>query len=148
MLSPYNKNEQYLLYICNQIEKLVVMRHCIRYFLIILLSVLLYDGTVQAAGVSCTSKNNNTEQCFLSQAPTMLQQIIHNSNHFLSTPLFMDNVDRTQVPNNRSISLLLNYSRVQWLTNSTAGNQLLHSSLHLMPDPFYYYIIELRKIII
>lgn len=30
------------------------MKQCIKYFMIILLGVLLYDGAAQAAGISCT----------------------------------------------------------------------------------------------
>ena len=46
------------------------MKQCIKYFMIILLGVLLYDGAAQAAGISCTLISNDSERCFLSQAPT------------------------------------------------------------------------------
>ena len=70
------------------------MKQCIKYFMIILLGVLLYDGAAQAAGISCTLISNDSERCFLSQAPTSHQQNIRNIyNHFSSMPLYMDNVD-------------------------------------------------------
>ena len=72
------------------------MKQCIKYFMIILLGVLLYDGAAQAAGISCTLISNDSERCFLSQAPTSHQQNIRNIyNHFSSMPLYMDNVDST-----------------------------------------------------
>lgn len=87
------------------------MKQCIKYLMIILLGVLLYDGAVQAAGISCTLISNDSERCFLSQAPTSHQQNIRNIyNHFSSMPLYMDNVDSTQVPGNKSFFILLNYS--------------------------------------
>ena len=54
------------------------MKQCIKYFMIILLGVLLYDGAAQAAGISCTLISNDSERCFLSQAPTSHQQNIRN----------------------------------------------------------------------
>lgn len=91
------------------------MKQCIKYFMIILLGVLLYDGAAQAAGISCTLISNDSERCFLSQAPTSHQQNIRNIyNHFSSMPLYMDNVDSTQVPGNKSFFILLNYFRMYW----------------------------------
>lgn len=59
------------------------MKQCIKYFMIILVGVLLYDGAAQAAGISCTLISNDSERCFLSQAPTSHQQNIRNIyNHF------------------------------------------------------------------
>ena len=46
------------------------MRQCIKYFMIVLLGVLLYDSVAQAAGISCTFIRNDEERCILSQAPT------------------------------------------------------------------------------
>ena len=54
------------------------MKQCIKYFMIILLGVLLYDGAAQAAGISCTLISNDSERCFLSQAPTSHQQNIQS----------------------------------------------------------------------
>ena len=65
------------------------MKQCIKYFMIILLGVLLYDGAIQAAGISCPFMSNDNERCFLSQAPSSHQQIIRNIfNHFSSMPLY------------------------------------------------------------
>ncbi len=117
--------------------------------MIILLGVLLYDGAAQAAGISCTFIRNDNGRCVLSQAPTSHQQNIRNIyNHFLSTPLYIDNVDSTQVPGNKSVLLLLNYFRMYWLTDSPACNSLLHISFYAIPDPLSYYVFGLRKIII
>ena len=118
------------------------MKQCIKYFMIILLGVLLYDGAAQAAGISCTLISNDSERCFLSQAPTSHQQNIRNIyNHFSSMPLYMDNVDSTQVPGNKSFFILLNYFRMYWLADSPTSNPLLHPA-------FSYYVFGLRKIII
>ena len=125
------------------------MRQCIKYFMIVLLGVLLYDGAAQAAGISCTLISNDSERCFLSQAPTSHQQNIRNIyNHFSSMPLYMDNVDSTQVPGNKSVLLLLNYFRMCWLSDSSIGDSPLHTSFYPVPDPLSYYVFGLRKIII
>ena len=125
------------------------MKQCIKYFMIILLGVLLYDGAAQAAGISCTLISNDSERCFLSQAPTSHQQNIRNiCNHFSSMPLYMDNVDSTQVPGNKSFFILLNYFRMYWLADSPSSNPLLHSAFYPVPDPLSYYVFGLRKIII
>ena len=126
------------------------MKQCIKYLMILLLGVLLYDGAAQAAGISCTFiRNNDDERCILSQAPTSHQQNISNIyNRFLSTPLYIDNVDSTQVPGNKSVLLLLNYFRMRWLAESPACDSLLHASFYPVPDPLSYYIFGLRKIII
>ena len=125
------------------------MKQCIKYFMIILLGVLLYDGAAQAAGISCTLISNDSERCFLSQAPTSHQQNIRNIyNHFSSMPLYMDNVDSTQVPGNKSVLLLLNYFRMCWLSDSSIGDSPLHTSFYPVPDPLSYYVFGLRKIII
>ena len=47
------------------------MRQCIKYFMIVLLGVLLYGGAAQAAGISCTFIRNDEERCILSQAPLL-----------------------------------------------------------------------------
>ena len=114
------------------------MKQCIKYFMIILLGVLLYDGAAQAAGISCTLISNDSERCFLSQAPTSHQQNIR----------YMDNVDSTQVPGNKSFFILLNYFRMYWLADSPSSNPLLHSAFYPVPDPLSYYVFGLRKIII
>ena len=112
------------------------MKQCIKYLMILLLGVLLYDGAAQAAGIS-------------SQAPTSHQQNIRNIyNRFLSTSLYIDNVDSTQVPGNKSVLLLLNYFRMRWLAESPACGSLLHASFYPVPDPLSYYVFGLRKIII
>ena len=81
------------------------MKQCIKYFMIILLGVLLYDGAAQAAGISCTLISNDSERCFLSQAPTSHQQNIRNIyNHFSSMPLYMDNVTVHRCPATRVFS--------------------------------------------
>ena len=72
------------------------MRQCIKYFMIVLLGVLLYDSVAQAAGISCTFIRNDEERCILSQAPTTahkqdIRSILYD--HFSSIPLYMDNVD-------------------------------------------------------
>ena len=100
------------------------MKQCIKYLMILLLGVLLYDGAAQAAGISCTFiRNNDDERCILSQAPTSHQQNIRNIyNRFLSTPLYIDNVDRTQVPGNKSVRLLLNYCCMRRRAEAPAGH--------------------------
>lgn len=130
-------------------EKSSCMKQCIKYFIILLLGVLIYDGAAQAAGISCTFIRNDEEPYILSQAPTSHQQNIQNIyNHFLSTPLYMDNVDSTQVPGNKSVLLLLNYFRMHWQGDTPSCNSLLHASLYPVPDPLSYYVFGLRKIII
>ena len=127
------------------------MRQCIKYFMIVLLGVLLYDGVAQAAGISCTFIHNDEERCILSQAPTTthkqdIRSILYD--HFSSIPLYMDNVDSTQVPGNKSVLLLLSYFRMYWLADSPSSNPLLHSAFYPVPDPLSYYVFGLRKIII
>ena len=127
------------------------MKQCIKYFMIILLGVLLYDGAAQAAGISCTFIRNDEERCILSQAPTTthkqdIRSILYD--HFSSIPLYMDNVDSTQVPGNKSFFILLNYFRMYWLADSPSSNPLLHSAFYPVPDPLSYYVFGLRKIII
>ena len=126
------------------------MRQCIKYFMIVLLGVLLYDGAAQAAGISCTFIRNDEERCILSQAPTAHKQDIRSIlyDHFSSIPLYMDNVDSTQVPGNKSFFILLNYFRMYWLADSPSSNPLLHSAFYPVPDPLSYYVFGLRKIII
>ena len=102
------------------------MRQCIKYFMIVLLGVLLYDGVAQAAGISCTFIHNDEERCILSQAPTTthkqdIRSILYD--HFSSIPLYMDNVDSTQVPGNKSVLLLLSYFRMCWLSDSSVGER-------------------------
>ena len=113
------------------------MKQCIKYFMIILLGVLLYDGAAQAAGISCTLISNDSERCFR-----------NIYNHFSSMPLYMDNVDSTQVPGNKSFFILLNYFRMYWLADSPTSNPLLHPAFYPVPDPLSYYVFGLRKIII
>ena len=101
------------------------MRQCIKYFMIVLLGVLLYDSVAQAAGISCTFIRNDEERCILSQAPTTahkqdIRSILYD--HFSSIPLYMDNVDSTQVPGNKSVLLLLNYFRMCWLSDYFPGH--------------------------
>ena len=60
----------------------------------------------------------------------------------------MDNVDSTQVPGNKSVLLLLSYFRMCWLSDSSVGDSLLHTSFYPVPDPLSYYVFGLRKIII
>ena len=127
------------------------MRQCIKYFMIVLLGVLLYDSVAQAAGISCTFIRNDEERCILSQAPTTahkhdIRSILYD--HFSSIPLYMDNVDSTQVPGNKSVLLLLNYFRMCWLSDSSIGDSPLHTSFYPVPDPLSYYVFGLRKIII
>lgn len=126
------------------------MRQCIKYFMIVLLGVLLYDGAAQAAGISCTFIRNDEERCILSQAPTAHKQDIRSIlyDHFSSIPLYMDNVDSTQVPGNKSVLLLLNYFRMYGLSDSSISGSLLHASFYPVPDPLSYYVFGLRKIII
>ena len=126
------------------------MKQCIKYLMILLLGVLLYDGAAQAAGISCTFiRNNDDERCILSLAPTTQHQNIRTSyTPFLSTPLYIGNVDSTHVPGNKSALLLLNYFRMRWLAESPACDSLLHASFYPVPDPLSYYIFGLRKIII
>lgn len=117
--------------------------------IVVLLGALLYNGTVQAAGISCSLQRDDTERCILSQAPTANQLFIRNMyNHFSSVSLYMDSVDSTQVPGNKSVLLLLDYFRMYWLADSPTCSSLLHSSFHPVPDPHSYYIFGLRKIII
>ena len=126
------------------------MKQCIKYLMILLLGVLLYDGAAQAAGISCTFiRNNDDERCILSQAPTSHQDIRSILyDHFSSIPLYMDNVDSTQVPGNKSVLLLLNYFRMCWLSDSSVDDSPLHTSFYPVPDPLSYYVFGLRKIII
>ena len=63
-------------------------------------------------------------------------------------PLYMDNVDSTQVPGNKSFFFLLNYFRMYWLADSPTSNPLLHPAFYPVPDPLSYYVFGLRKIII
>lgn len=124
------------------------MKECIKYFMIALFGVLLYTGAAQASGISCTSADNDSNRCFLSQAPTTHQQIFRNIFHYFSNvSLYMDNVDITPVPGNKSI-LLLTCFRMYWLADSPACSSLLHTSFHPVPDPHSYYVFGLRKIII
>ena len=126
------------------------MKQCIKYFMIVLLGVLLYDGAAQAAGISCTFIRNDEERCILSQAPTAHKQDIRSIlyDHFSSMALYMDNVDSTQVPGNKSVLLLLNYFRMYGLPDSSISGSLLHASFAPVPDPLSYYVFGLRKIII
>lgn len=125
------------------------MKQCIKYFTILLLGILLYDGAAQAAGISCTFMSNDEDRCILSQAPTSHQQNLRSIyNHFLSIPLYMDNVDSTQVPGNKSVLLLLNYVRMYGRDDTPSCNSLLHAAFHSVPDPLSYYVFGLRKIII
>lgn len=125
------------------------MKQCLKYLMVILLGVLLYDGAAQAAGISCTFMRSDEEGYALSQAPTSHQQNIRNIyNHILSMPLYMDNVDSTQVPGNKSFFILLNYFRMYWLADSPTSNPLSHSAFYPVPDPLSYYVFGLRKIII
>ena len=115
------------------------------------LGELLYDSVAQAAGISCTFIRNDEERCILSQAPTTahkqdIRSILYD--HFSSIPLYMDNVDSTQVPGNKSVLLLLNYFRMCWLSDSSIGDSPLHTSFYPVPDPLSYYVFGLRKIII
>lgn len=125
------------------------MKECIKYLLIALIGILLCSSAVQAAGVSCTSADNDAERYVLSQAPTTHQQIIRNIFQHLSTlSLYMDSVDTTQVPGNKSVLLLLSYFRMYWLAGSPTSDSSLHASFHPVPDPHSYYVFGLRKIII
>lgn len=125
------------------------MKECIKYFLIALIGILLCNSAAQATGISCTSADRDAEHCILSQAPTTHQQFIRNLYYHLSAvSLYMDSVDSTQVPGNKSVLLLLNYFRMHWLADSPACSSLLHTSFHPVPDPHSYYVFGLRKIII
>ena len=57
-------------------------------------------------------------------------------------PLYMDNVDSTQVPGNKSFFILLNYFRMYWLADSPTSNPLLHPAFYPVPDPLSYYAVS------
>lgn len=124
------------------------MKQCIKYLIAILLGVLMYGCAMQAADIPCTPVNHAT-RCILSQAPTTQQQVIRNIfNHLSSVSLYMDNVDCTKVPANKSILLLMNCFRMCWRDDSLTLGALAHSPYYLVPDPLSYYVFGLRKIII
>ena len=86
------------------------MKQCIKYFMIILLGVLLYDGAAQAAVYRAPFDKQRQRRCFLSQAPYLTSQNIRNIyNHFSSMPLYMDNVDSTQVEKVQLFHFAKNY---------------------------------------
>lgn len=130
-------------------EKSCCMKQCIKYLILFLLGVLLYDTAAQATGISCLSTNNDTEGYFFSQAPTTQQQVTRNIyNHFSSVTLYMDDIDSMQVPSDKSMLLLLNYIRTYWLADSPVCNSSLCIYSPPVSDPISYYVFGLRKIII
>lgn len=126
------------------------MKQCIKYLMITLLGVLLYDSAVQAAGVPYAYTYPEEERCVLSQAPITHEQDIRNIlyDHFSSLPLYIDHVDSTQVPGNKSSLLLLNAFQTYRPSGSPANSSSPRIAFCPVPDPLSYYVFGLRKIII
>lgn len=127
------------------------MKQCIKYLMTILIGLLLYDGMVQVASMSCTLRQNESERCTLSQAPTSQLSHAHIRNiyhYFLSTPLYIDQIDTMQVRDNKSMYLLLNYLRMGKNTHFPGEVSLSPPVYRSASDPLSYYVFGLRKIII
>ncbi|EGF56926.1 hypothetical protein [Bacteroides fluxus] len=123
------------------------MKQCIKLSIIIILAALLHNGATKAADFLCTPASNPTECCFLSQAPATQQAVQNFYDHFYTVSLYMEHVDSTQVPGNKSILLRTNLFRMQLHAHSPECDRLLYLSPHPVPDTNYY-IFGLRKIII
>ena len=127
------------------------MKQCIKYLMTILFSILLYDGMVQVASMSCTLRRNESERCTLSQTPALQLSHTHIRNiyhYFLSTPLYIDKVDTMQVRDNKSMYLLLSYLRTGKAAHSSGDVSLSPPAYRSASDPLSYYVFGLRKIII
>lgn len=123
------------------------MKQCIKYCMVAILAVLLYNGATEAAPSLCTTANESTEG-FVFQSGTDTRQSIRNFYEHLSTvSLCMEHIDNTQVPGNKSILIRKNLFREYLRAGAPECDRLSYLSSHPVPDPNYY-VIGLRKIII
>ena len=119
------------------------MKQNLKYYIIIVLAVLLHSVTMKAANTSYIIEDPDQEECFISQATPASRNILERF-HFYCTimPCEMGHADISHVPTDKSFirpEMIFHKYRMRNNPFSVHSNQ---------SDPLTYYVYGLRKIII
>ena len=125
------------------------MKQNLKYYIIIVLAVLLHSVTMKAANTSYIIEDPDQEECFISQATPASRNILERF-HFYCTimPCEMGHEDISHVPTDKSfIRPEMSFHKYR-MRNNPFSVHSNHSHTYNPSDPLTYYVYGLRKIII
>lgn len=125
------------------------MKQNLKYYIIIVLAILLHSVTMKAANTSYMIENSVQNECFVSQSTRANRDILGRFYLYCTImPCEMGHADVSHVPTDKNFIHSKMFFRKYRTRNNHLSDHSIHSHTYNPSDPLTYYIYGFRKIII